>query len=291
MSPFSSVTLLNCNIPKVAIEFILGDLTMLNEMRFRLSILSIFLLIVAGCAKVPETGRTQLLMISTSAEVDMGVTAFEQISEDLDFVEEGYRVEMIQRVGERIAAAAEPALAKRGFPELDWEFMLVDDETVNAFVLPGGKIVFYAGIVDLVETEEGIATVMGHEIGHLVGRHAAERLSQHVLVNMSLAAAQRALSDRDPGTRDNIISVLGAGAAVGVMLPYSRTHEREADEIGLILMARAGYDPREAINVWERMAELQTERPPEFLSTHPDPERRIEHLNRVMPRALEEYGN
>jgi predicted Zn-dependent protease len=130
---------------------------------------------------------------------------------------------------------------------------------------------------------------MGHEVAHIVARHSGERLSQHVLTEISLTAASAALGGADPGRRDNIMAALGLGAMVGIQLPFSRAHEREADEIGLLLMARAGYDPRAAVRVWERLAAESKRRPPEFLSTHPDPEARIAHLREIMPRALEEY--
>jgi len=260
-----------------------------RRLRQRAVACAIVTLLLAGCATVPETGRTQFMMVRAAAELDMGLTAFAQIKEELTLVEEGPEYEMLQRVGHRVAAEAEPLLARRGIEDLEWEFLLADDDALNAFVLPGGKIVFYSGIMPLLEDEAGVAAVMGHEVGHLVGRHAGERISQHVLVAMSMTAAQVALARRDPQHRDQIMAALGLGALVGVMLPYSRLHESEADEIGLLLMARAGYDPREAVRVWERMAAEQETRPPEFLSTHPDPERRAAHLREIMPRALEEY--
>lgn len=243
------------------------------------------ILMLTGCATVPETGRAQLLMLGAASETNMGLTAFEQIRQDLKLIEEGPDYEMLQRVGHRIARVSEPLLAERGFERMEWEFLLADSDELNAFVLPGGKIVFYQGILPVLKNEAGVAAVMGHEVGHLIGRHSGERVSQQILITTSLAAASVALANRDPA----IMAALGLGAMVGVMLPYSRLHEREADEIGLLLMARAGYDPREAIGVWERMATEQKTRPPEFLSTHPGPERRADLLREMMPRALEDY--
>lgn len=244
---------------------------------------------IAGCATVPETERRQLLLLSPAAEVSMGLTAFDQIRGKLKFIETGPEYEMIQRTGRRIAVVAQPLLRQRGFGELNWQFHLADSDDMNAFVLPGGKVVFYRGLLPVLQDEAGVAAVMGHEVAHIVARHSGERLSQHVLTEISLTAAAAALGGADPGRRDNIMAALGLGAMVGIQLPFSRAHEREADEIGLLLMARAGYDPRAAVRVWERMAAESKRRPPEFLSTHPDPEARIAHLREVMPRALEEY--
>lgn len=247
------------------------------------------LLLLAACATVPETERQQLMLLSPEAETDMGLSAFQQIRGELDLIEEGQEYEMLQRVGGRIADAAQPLLEQRGFGELDWEFHLADSDELNAFVLPGGKVVFYRGILPILEDEAGVAAVMGHEVAHVVARHSGERLSQHVLTDVSLTAAHAALGGADPGRRGTIMAALGLGAVVGVHLPFSRAHEQEADEIGLMLMARAGYDPRAAVGVWERMAEQAEARPPEFLSTHPHPERRAAYLEEIMPRALEEY--
>lgn len=247
------------------------------------------LLLVAGCETVPETGRSQLMLLGPEAEVELGATAFQELRQELDLIDEGPQVEMVREVGRRISEAAQPELEAQGFGDLDWEFHVADSEELNAFVLPGGKVVFYRGMVDLLENEDEVAAVMGHEIAHVVARHSGERISQNILTQVGLAGAQVALQSQDPSRRDPILAALGVGATVGVILPYSRSHESEADEIGLTLMARAGYDPRAAVAVWERMAEVSDTRAPEFLSTHPNPQRRAESLRELMPRALEIY--
>jgi predicted Zn-dependent protease len=247
------------------------------------------LLLVAGCSTVPQTGRSQLLLIDPSTEVSLGADAFQQIQQDLDFLDSGPKVEMVRRVGERIARAAQPELKERGFEDLEWSFHVAESSQLNAFVLPNGQVVFYDGMMDFLEGEAEVAAVMGHEIAHVVGRHSGERLSQQVALQAGMTGAAIALGSQSPEQREAILAALGAGATVGVVLPYSRAHESEADEIGLTFMARAGYDPREAVDVWERMAAEQEGRPPEFLSTHPNPGRRAEDLRRMMPEALEIY--
>lgn len=244
-------------------------------------------LAVAGCETVPETGRSQLIMLDTEAEVQMGATAFQQIRQDLDLIEEGPQVEMLRRIGDRIVDAAEPELRARGFGDLDWDFHLADSPELNAFVVPDGSVVFFKGMVDFLKNEDEIAAVMGHEVGHVVGRHSAERLSQNILIQTGLTGAQLALQSTNPAQREPILAALGLGATVGVQLPYSRAHESEADELGLILMQRAGYDPRAAVGVWERMDAAAEGRPPEFLSTHPDPGSRAERIRELLPEVLE----
>ncbi len=182
----------------------------------------------------------------------------------------------LQRVGRAIADAA----AK---PDYEWEFKLIDDPgTVNAWCLPGGKIAFYTGIYPILKDESGMAIVMGHEVCHALLRHGGERMSQQLGTQAVLVAGSIALSENE--NRTTIMAALGAGATVGVLLPYSRSHESEADYQGLILAAKAGYDPEAAIGVWERMANLGGGGP-EFLSTHPEPERRIENMRGWMPEA------
>lgn len=244
---------------------------------------------VAGCATVPDTDRRQVLLLSPEDEVRMGLQAFEQVRDELDLMESGPEKERVDRIGTRIVAAASERLQDRGFDALDWEFHVVDDEQLNAFVLPGGKVVFYTGLLELADNDAEVAAVMGHEVAHVVARHAGERLSQNVLITTSLTAAQVALADGDSARSRTTMAALGIGAVVGVQLPFSRTHESEADEIGLVLMAEAGYDPEAAITFWRKMAEQGSGRPPAFLATHPAPEHRIEDLERLMPGARRIY--
>jgi predicted Zn-dependent protease len=171
-----------------------------------------------------------------------------------------------------------------------WEFNLIeDDETVNAWCLPGGKVAVYTGILPYTRDENGLAVVLGHEVAHALAGHGNERMSQALLVNMGGIALSVALSQRPGETQQLFMAAYGLGASVGVLLPYSRLHENEADRIGLILMARAGYDPRVAVEFWQRMDEEGSARPPELLSTHPAPQSRIESLRAFVPEAMEHY--
>lgn len=239
------------------------------------------LLLFAACQTNPYTGRSQVMLLSEKEEMQMGLQAYTQISKESQFVTDPPLLGSLQRVGAAISAAANK-------PEYQWEFRLIkDDKTVNAWCLPGGKIAFYTGIYPILGDENGMAIVMGHEVSHALLRHGGERVSQHVLAELGLAVASAALSDSR--YHDATVAALGAGATVGVLLPFSRKHETEADKFGLMLAARAGYDPRAAIRVWENMSKMGGGRPPEWLSTHPDPDRRIENMKAWMPEALAEY--
>lgn len=240
---------------------------------------------LAGCQTNPRTGRTQLLIYSEDQMNELGRAAYQEMTgpNGKAMVERDARlISPLLRVGAAIQAAADK-------PDYEWEFKLIrDDETVNAWALPGGKIAFYTGIYPILRDEAGMAVVMGHEVMHAVLQHGNERMSQGMLANLAVAAA--AVGFHDHKHRDEIIAALGAGMVVGVMLPYSRSHESEADRYGLYLAARAGYDPEAAIGVWQRMAELSRgKRPPELLSTHPDPESRIEAMRAYMPEAKRIY--
>ena len=246
-------------------------------------------LLVGACATVPETERSQLLLLSPSQEAQLGAEAFQEMRGELDLVDSGPQKAQVERIGRDIVRVAQERLAARGFESLDWSYHVADNEQANAFVLPGGKVVFNTGLLDLAQSDAEVAAVMGHEVAHVIARHAGERLSQGVLIRTGLNVAQAALSGQSTATRQATMAALGLGATVGVQLPFSRRHEAEADEIGLLLMAEAGYDPRSAIDFWQRMAEKGGDRPPEILSTHPGPQSRIEHLRELMPEALRVY--
>ena len=246
-------------------------------------------LALTGCATVPDTERRQVLLLSPQDEIRLGLEAFDQLRDELDLIEEGPEKEQVERIGERVVAAASNRLEDRGFDSLDWEFHVVEDDQINAFVLPAGKIVFYTGMLELAADDDEVAAVMGHEVAHVVARHAGERMSQNVLIQTGLGAAAAALSEPQSPRGQATMAALGLGVQVGVQLPFSRRHESEADEIGLFLMAEAGYDPRAAVSFWERMEEATANGPPAFLSTHPGPEQRRDHLESLMPRALALY--
>lgn len=238
-----------------------------------------------GCQSNDVTGREQLLLFSDAKMVELGRAAYAEMTgpgSDTRIVTDPAFTHPLEEVGQAIARAANR-------PDFEWEFRLIDDPaTPNAWALPGGKIAFYTGIYPVLADRNGMAIVMGHEVMHALLQHGNERMSQATVGELALVAADAAL--RDARHRGEILGALGLGAQVGVLLPYSRQHESEADEQGLYLAARAGFDPDAAIGVWERMAALSGERPNEFLSTHPDPRQRIENMRRWLPRARELYA-
>jgi len=221
-------------------------------------------------------------------------TAFAQYDQFLtenNVVKGTQDAEMIKRVGQRIAVAAERWLNANGYQgylkDYKWEYNLVDDKTVNAWCMPGGKVVFYTGILPICKDEAGIAVVMGHEIAHAIARHGAERMAYQKLVQIGSMAASVALGDMDYETQRAVMGALGVGAQYGVLLPFSRDHESEADYIGLLFVARACFDPTEAPKLWERMGQMsQGNQPSEFMSTHPSHETRIKQFEEWMPEAL-----
>ncbi len=189
----------------------------------------------------------------------------------------------LEGVGRRIAAAT-------GRTDFQWRFTLIESQEANAFCLPGGQVAVYTGILPITQDEAGLAVVLGHEISHAIAHHGAERISQSLLIQTGLAATQIALANRDPATMRQVTSLLGAGAAVGVMLPWSRAQESEADHLGLIFMAKAGYDPHAAVAFWQRMTQAaKGRRPPEFLSDHPSDETRVRQIEAWIPEAMGYY--
>lgn len=240
--------------------------------------ISIVAAIASGCYSNPITGRSQFLVIPESTELSLGAQSYQEATagSGVRIIEDPAWYDPLQRVGRAIADAA----AK---PEYEWEFKLIDEpKTVNAWCLPGGKIAFYTGIYPILKDEAGMAIVMGHEVCHALLRHGGERMSHQLGAQAALLAGSVALSENE--NRESIMAALGAGAAVGFILPYSRAHETEADHQGLLLAAKAGYDPESAIGVWERMAKLGGGGPA-FLSTHPPPADRIEKMREWMPKA------
>jgi predicted Zn-dependent protease len=222
------------------------------------------------------------MLVSVEQEARLGAQAYEQVLSKEKISDDEHMTAVLNRVGKRIAAVANR-------PNFAWEFKLIESDQVNAFCLPGGKIAVYTGILPIMKNEAGMAIVIGHEVAHATARHGAERMSQHLTAAVVQEAIGVGLQDASKETRDAALAAFGAGAKVGVLLPYSRTHELEADQLGLILAAKAGYDPREAVPLWQRMAKAAKNKPPEFLSTHPHEEHRIERLRELMEDAMEEY--
>ncbi len=222
------------------------------------------------------------MIISEGQEMQLGAEAYREVLSKEKLAKDVRMTAVVRRVGERIAAVANR-------PNFQWEFNLIESKQINAFCLPGGKIAVYTGILSVMANEAGMAAVMGHEVAHAIARHGGERISQKLGVAIALEIAARGMSDSSPERKKITMGALGAGASVGVLLPFSREHELEADHLGLMLAAKAGYDPREAVHLWERMEAAGKKKPPEFLSTHPREKHRIEDLQALMPEAMKHY--
>ena len=233
-----------------------------------------------------EAGRSARLALSPEEEKVLGLQSYQQVLQESRLVESGPEYELVNRVAQRLASATGPA-AKT----FDWRVSLVDSPQINAFCLPGGKIVVYTGILPVAKTEAGLATVMGHEMAHATLRHGSERLLQHKATQTLMTGAQVSIGDMSYEQQRAVMGAIGAGAKYGVTLPFGREHESEADKIGLFYMARAGYDPRESVAFWQRMSEATagSGKPPEFMSTHPSDSTRIAQLKELIPQALPEY--
>jgi predicted Zn-dependent protease len=259
-------------------------------MRLVLSLLAL-LLMTTACSKNPYTGRLQLDVIPDSQEQKMGVQAYTQLMHDpkVQISHDPAEVDAVQRVAQRIIAAAKNSKYAKTANEFQWEVTVIkDNKTMNAFALPGGKIAVYTGIFPVAKTEAGLAAVLGHEVTHALARHGAERMSQGVLAQAAVVGAT--LGAASQGVSPQLAQLAGGALAnYGFILPYSRKHESEADHIGIILMADAGYDPHEAIHLWERMEQFSKGQPPEFLSTHPSHGKRIEQIEQWMPEAMSHY--
>jgi predicted Zn-dependent protease len=244
----------------------------------------IFSVTVAACSKVPLTGRRRVLLVGEAAELELGATTYNDILKESTLSRDESQVGRIRTIGSRIAGAT-------GQTGYEWEFNLIDaDSVLNAFCLPGGKVAVYTGILKIASSDDELATVMAHEIAHAVARHGAERMSQMLAVELGSIALDEALKNKTQQTIGLAKVAYGAGVGLLFILPYSRTHESEADHMGLIYMAKAGYDPRAALAFWRRMQqERGSEEPPEFLSTHPGSDRRISDLEKWMPEAVKYY--
>jgi predicted Zn-dependent protease len=249
-------------------------------MKKYISLFFVFVLL-AGCATVEYTNRKSMILIDQQQEMSLGAQGFKEVMEKEKVSGNVVQSEMIKRVGARIAAVANR-------PDFKWEFVLIDNpKTVNAFCLPGGKVVFYTGILPLCKDENGIATVMSHEVAHAIARHGAERVSQQIAAGAVQDVLSEVVTNQSPAKKQAILLGYGLATNVGVILPFSREHEYEADRIGLILMAKAGYDPRTAVDFWQRMAaQANNKYMPEFISTHPADAKRIEAIRKELPEAL-----
>jgi len=241
-----------------------------------------------ACQSVPGTGRNQMVFLSTGQEMSLGAEAYAEMLAGAPVITTGPDAEMVARIGRRIARAAEVIYPKSSAKDFAWEFKLIDDpQMVNAWALPGGKCAVYSGLLPVTGDEDSLAIVMGHEVAHAIARHGNERMSHNMVLQGALIGAAYSTKDMDSDEQAAIMATLGVGSQLGIMLPFSRSHESEADEIGLYLAAAAGYDPEASIGLWQRMASSGGEGPPEWLSTHPSEQTRIRRLRSHMPKALE----
>ncbi len=259
-----------------------------------LVLILLVILMASSCTTVPITGRRQLNLIPDDSIIAMSLTEYDKFLSTHKLSNDPQKTAMVKRVGSRIAKAVETYLASHGMAgeikKYSWEFNLVQSDEINAWCMPGGKVVVYTGILPVAKDETGLAVVLGHEIAHAVAKHGNERMSQGLLAQFGGMALEQALSDRPAATRQLLLAAYGLGAQVGVLLPYSRLQEKEADHLGLIFMAMAGYNPAEAVNFWKRMASLKKGGElPEFLSTHPADAKRIKAIKALLPEAMKYY--
>ncbi len=258
--------------------------------RFMRRVVPLIAILAVGCASIPHTGRRQFNVVSDQQLDSLGAQAFKEVLAKEPESKDRKLNEIVRRVSDRVSKAAEEI----DHPGFKWEVRVIDKDVPNAFCLPGGKIVVFKGIVPYAENEAGLAAIIAHEVAHAVVRHGAERLSQQIALRGAVSAGSELLKNKD-GTLDNksrlILGALGMGGTLGLVLPYSRTHEFEADRIGQIYMARAGYDPAEAARLWDRMAKIKKPPIPVWLSTHPADEERVAELRRYLRDAQKYYAD
>ncbi len=247
--------------------------------------------VLPACTTVSGTGRSQFNVMSPASERELGASAYSEMlnSPQVKLLTSGPDYDRVQRIGTRIDAAS-GRLHPKAIEGFEWEWSVIDDpNTVNAWALPGGKSAVYTGMLRMAQSDDELAVVMGHEAAHAIARHGGERMSTDMLMQTTLQGAQWAVGSLDPTTQAAVVAALGAGSEYGVVLPWGRMQESEADEIGLFIAADAGYDPRAAIPLWERMGASGGDKPPEFMSTHPSEETRVERLTALMPQAMQVY--
>lgn len=255
------------------------------------TILPIFILLVLvlnSCSKVPITGRNQMLLVSDQEVLSISSQSFTDYMKTAKPSTNKSKTLMVEKVGKKIAVAVEEYLKSHGMESqianFKWEFHLVQDSTANAFCMPGGKIVVNEGILPFTKTETGLAVVLGHEVAHAVAKHSNERMTQQMIAQYGTGFIDAALKTSDD-KKQIAQTVYGLGAQYGVMLPFSRKHEYEADKMGLIFMSMAGYDVNESVSFWERMAANSGKKPMELMSTHPDDANRVAKLKEALPEA------
>lgn len=258
-------------------------------------LLLVIVLLLSSCGKVPITGRSQLNLVPDSIINKMSLQSYSEFLSENKLSSNAEQTSMVKRVGQRIATAVEKYCRENDITDrvngYQWEFNLVESEEVNAWCAPGGKVVVYTGLIPVAKSETGLAVVMGHEIAHAIAKHGSERMTQGLIVELGGIGLSKALEQYSEKTQGIFMKSFALGTTYGVLLPYSRTHESEADHMGLIFMAMAGYDPNEAVAFWQRMADAkQGASPPELLSTHPADSTRIKNIQKQLPEAMGYYN-
>ena len=258
-----------------------------------IAVLSTSLLLLSGCGSVPITGRQQLLLVSDSEVLSSSLTQYDSFIKSSEKSTSVSQTNMVKRVGKRIAQATERYLRENGLEReianFRWEFNLVKDKQVNAFCMPGGKIVVYEGLMKLAKTDSELAVVLGHEVAHAVAKHSNERMSQQLAAQYGAKIISSGLANKSQSIQKLATNVYGLGAQYGLMLPFSRRHESEADYMGLVFMTMAGYDPVVAINFWKKMSSNSNGQIPEFMSTHPSDATRINAIYKALPEIKKKY--
>lgn len=266
-----------------------------GNLKVQTGLLLIVLTFIVSCSSVPVTGRKQLKLVPSSSMLSMSFQQYDEFIKTNDISNNSEAADLVMRVGTKIQHAVEKYFAENKLTEkldgYNWEFNLVESPEFNAWCMPGGKVVVYTGILSVTEDETGLAVVMGHEIAHAVAEHGRERMSQELIVKAGNTALTTVLRDKPDNAKKIWASVIGMGTKFGVMLPFSRRHETEADHIGLIFMSMAGYDPNKAVDFWQRMSQSgEGKAPRQFLSTHPSDETRIKNIKKEIPEAMKYYN-
>ncbi len=271
-----------------------GENFMKHTLKPKLFVLCGLLLLLSGCTEVAITGRKQFNIVPDSTMNSMGFQSYSEFLTKNKLSKDFSKTQMVKRVGSRIQKAVEQYCAQNDLSDslqgYQWEINLIEDDQLNAWAMPGGKMVVYTGLLKVTQSEAGLATVVAHEIAHVFAKHGAERMTQGLIVEMGGVALSKALANSPAQTKDLFMKSYGVGTQVGVLLPYSRVHETEADHLGLIFMAMAGYNPNEAVNFWQRMSiAKQGSKTIEILSTHPADSTRIRNIQTLIPKAMQYY--
>jgi predicted Zn-dependent protease len=261
----------------------------------RLSVLLAAAALLSACQTVPLSGRSQLSLVSSGEMMAASYQQYDQMKRTYPMSKDTKAVERVQRIGKRIQKAVERYMADNNMSErlkgYEWEYNVIDGDVINAFCMPGGKVMVFTGIMKVAKDDEGLAVIMGHEIAHAVAEHGRERKSQAMLTSIGADILSAAVANKSAQSQNLWKAAFGLGAQVGFLLPYSREHESEADHMGLIFMAMAGYNPNAAVPFWERMAAQKGGKTsPEFLSTHPADGTRIEQIRQKLPEAMEYFN-